>query len=299
VTTLQLLEKRWEAGKYMCVGFDPNPERLPKHLQCPSKPEGLAGCWKAAQAYLTFCQEIAIEVGNEVAAFKPNYSFFEQLGWQGIRALEKLIAFLKKQCPEVPVILDRKFGDIGTSNEGPVNFAFRICGADAITMHCYLGEESVRKPALDAFPDKLFFVLCRTSNPGAKEFQDIQRIPSEDDTSTKLLYQTVADNVAGVWNKVGNCGLVVGATYPDELLNVRKIVGRYVPLLIPGVGKSQGGGLEATLRNGLSQERGIIVNLSREVLYASDGTDYAEAARLVVDSYNNQVQSFLVKESQS
>jgi len=210
-----------------------------------------------------------------VCAYKPNVAFYEEHGAEGIEALKRTIADIHDIVPDVAVVLDGKRGDIGNTNNGYVKAAFDYLNADAITVAPYMGEESLA-PFL-AQKDKGVIVLCRTSNPGAGEFQDLP-IALGDGHITRPLYEVVASQIAGKWNKNGNCAVVVGATCPDELRTVRGIVGD-MPILIPGIG-AQGGDLEKTVAAGKdSRGRGMIINSSRGIIFASNGADFAEAAR--------------------
>ena len=207
---------------------------------------------------------------NLVCAYKPNSAFYERYGEAGIRALSRTISYSQKNFPHIPIILDAKRADIGSTNTGYVLSAFDQLGVDAITVHPYLGKEALA-PFLER-KDKGIIVLAKTSNLGSGEFQDL--LVGEDQ---EPLYQVVARNVAQNWNSNGNCGLVVGATYPAELRRVREIVGD-IPLLIPGIG-AQGGDVAATVAAGRdSRGWGMIINSSRGIIYASRGDDFAQAA---------------------
>ncbi|PIZ02516.1 orotidine-5'-phosphate decarboxylase [Candidatus Gottesmanbacteria bacterium CG_4_10_14_0_8_um_filter_37_24] len=204
-----------------------------------------------------------------VCAYKPNSAFYEAQGEEGIRQLKQTVYFVKENYPKIPVILDAKRADIGNTNEGYVKFAFDHLGADAITLHPYLGKDAL-KPFLER-RDKGLFILCRTSNSGAGEFQDLE-------IDGKPLYQVIAAKVAKDWNYNGNCGLVVGATYPKELDIVRHIVGN-IPILIPGIG-AQGGDLEKTVQAGVDKTGlNALINSSRGIIFASTGVNFAEKAR--------------------
>ncbi|PIP32496.1 orotidine-5'-phosphate decarboxylase, partial [Candidatus Gottesmanbacteria bacterium CG23_combo_of_CG06-09_8_20_14_all_37_19] len=199
----------------------------------------------------------------------PNSAFYEAQGEEGIRQLKQTVYFVKENYPKIPVILDAKRADIGNTNEGYVKFAFDHLGADAITLHPYLGKDAL-KPFLER-RDKGLFILCRTSNSGAGEFQDLE-------IDGKPLYQVIAAKVAKDWNYNGNCGLVVGATYPKELDIVRHIVGN-IPILIPGIG-AQGGDLEKTVQAGVDKTGlNALINSSRGIIFASTGVNFAEKAR--------------------
>jgi orotidine-5'-phosphate decarboxylase len=215
-----------------------------------------------------------------VCAYKPNSAFYEANGTEGIGELKKTCDYIREHYPEIVIILDAKRADIGSTNEGYAKFVFDYLGADAITLHPYLGREAL-KPFLDR-KEKGSIILCRTSNPGAGEFQDQQ-------VDGKPLYQYIAKMVATQWNLNDNCALVVGATYPLELSIVRRIVGS-MPLLIPGIG-AQGADIEATTKAGVD-ERGAnaMINASRSIIFASNGTDFVARAReetlLLRDSIN-------------
>jgi len=196
--------------------------------------------------------------------------------------LANTIKFIHQVAPEVPVILDAKRADIGNTNKGYVQAAFEELGVDAITVHPYLGKEALQ-PFLNR-GDKGVFVLVRTSNPGAGEFQDLQ-------VNGEPLYQIVARQVATEWNKNNNCGVVVGATYPEELLLIRQVVGD-MPILIPGIG-AQGGDVEKTVRAGKdSRGRGMIINSSRGIIFASAESDFPLAARRETIKLKNMINQY-------
>lgn len=266
----QMLDAMNRQGKYLCFGFDPVVERIPESffVRHEMRREEFSSLSQNAFVKQMFCNYILDAVGDIAAAIKPNFCFFESNGSDGIRMLENIVPHIRETLPDVPIILDRKLGDIGASNEGALEFAFDILGADAITVQPYLGRESLQS-ALDR-KDKGIFVLCHTSNPGAENFQHL--ITGSMDQRS-LLYECVAQNVLNHWNKQSNCGLVVGATFPAELKNVRAIVGDYMPLLIPGVGKKQGGRLEDVIP---VAGRTFLVNASSEVLYAEDPAKRAQ-----------------------
>jgi orotidine-5'-phosphate decarboxylase len=273
---MQALRGRWQAtGSLVCVGLDPELERIPASVRGAAADNAEADI---EAALLNFTQAIVDATADLVCAFKPNSAFFEQHGVPGLRALQRLIAYIHTRYPAVPVILDAKRGDIGSTSAAYARAAFDALRADAITLHPYLGRE-----ALDPFlkrADRGCFILCRTSNPGAGEFQDLALRGADGDE--RPLYQRVAQAVASEWNVAGNLALVVGATYPDELRVARALVGD-LPILVPGVG-AQGGDLAAVIGNGLdAQGHGLIISLSRSVLYASSGADFAEAARREVE----------------
>ena len=214
-----------------------------------------------------FCRTIVDATADLVCAFKPQIAHFAAL--RGEAALEHLITHIHEAHPGVPVILDAKRGDIGSTAQRYAAEAFDRYGADAVTLNPYLGRDSVQ-PFLDR-ADKGVILLCRTSNPGGADFQAL-------DCGGRPLYQRVAATIADDWNANGNCALVTGATYPEELGQVRRIVGD-MPLLVPGIG-AQGGDLAAVMREGVdARGTGLVISSSRAILYAGDGSDYAQAAQ--------------------
>jgi orotidine-5'-phosphate decarboxylase len=255
-----VLAEHFAAGRNLCVGLDPDPARLPPTLM-PSAP--------IEERVVAFHREIIDRTADIACAFKPNAAFYEALGPAGARALSATIRAVKDRAPDVPVILDAKRADIGSTNQGYVTAAFDVLGADAITVHPYLGREALR-PFLEQ-DDKLIFVLARTSNPGGGEFQDLV-------VGGEPLYRHVARAVATDWNDRGNCGVVVGATFPDELAQVRQDIPPSVPALVPGVG-AQGGDLAAAVdAHRRAGSNAFLISVSRSILYASSGPDFAEAA---------------------
>jgi orotidine-5'-phosphate decarboxylase len=247
----------------LCVGLDPEPARFP-------------GDWKGdATRILDFCRAIVDATADLVIAFKPQIAYFA--AHRAEAALEQLVAHMRRVAPQVPVILDAKRGDIGSTAEQYAIEAFERYGADAVTLSPFMGFDSVQ-PYLKR-EGKGAFLLCRTSNPGGDDLQNqrLAGLPGE-----PLLYEHVARLAQGPWNINGQLGLVVGATYPAEIARVRELAPT-LPLLIPGVG-AQGGDALATVRAGWKAEGGrtvapIVVNSSRAILYASAGDDFATAAR--------------------
>ncbi|MBS3958395.1 MAG: orotidine-5'-phosphate decarboxylase [Xanthomonadaceae bacterium] len=255
------LKRRWAAsGSLLCVGLDPEPGRYPSPLA--DDPD---------RAF-AFCRAIVDATAPYACAFKPQIAHFAAQGAEG--ALERLIAHIHAAHPGIPVILDAKRGDIGSTARHYAAEAFERFHADAVTVNPYLGGDSLA-PYLER-ADRGVVVLCRTSNPGAADLQDLPVAGS--DGSIRPLYQRVAEKAARDWNGHGNLALVVGATWPEQLGEVRAIVGGDVPLLVPGIG-AQGGDLEAVLKHGLNAERsGLIISSSRAILHAGSGNDFAEAA---------------------
>ena len=273
----QLFEGQWGQGNFACVGLDPDYSKVPPALK--QKGEESPG-----KVILEFNKAIVKATADVASAYKPNIAFYEDHGSEGLTALYETVAYIHEVAPTVPVILDAKRGDIGNTNLGYARMAFDYLQADGITLHGYLGQEAM-KPFLDR-ESKLCIFLCKTSNPGAGEFQDLMVPIAEDEaaslgvegSATAPLYQHVAYQVSRSWNGNGNCALVVGAPYPEDLKKVRTIVGD-IPILIPGVGK-QGGSVEAAVNAGKdSRGWGMIINSSSDIIFASSGEDFAEAAR--------------------
>ena len=261
-TFTQQLQSAWASqGSMLCVGFDPDPKRLPAVFQ--GKPEGI----------FEFCREIADATADTVCSFKPQFAYFASQRAEG--QLEKLTRYLKDQYPHIPVILDSKRGDIGTTADHYALEAFERYAADAVTVNPYMGFDTIEPYLKHA--GKGVIVLCRTSNPGGSDLQFLNVAPTGEP-----LYLHVAKLAAQKWNTSGQISLVVGATFPEEIAKVRAIVGE-MPLLIPGIG-AQGGDIEATVKAGAIPQKpgvGMMINSSRAILYASSGTDFAEAARKV------------------
>jgi orotidine-5'-phosphate decarboxylase len=257
----ELLAAHFAAERHLVVGLDTDPARIP---------ESVAPGAAAAERVVEFNRLVIEATADLVCAYKPNAAFYEALGADGFRALSETVAAIRATAPDAAVILDAKRADIGSTNAGYVAAAFEELGGDAVTVHPYLGGEALQ-PFLER-EEKVIFVLARTSNPGAGEFQDLlaDGLP---------LYRHVARTVAGEWNAAGNCGLVVGATYPDELRAIREDVPSTMPILIPGVG-AQGGDVAAVVAaNRDAGSAAFLIAASRSILYASPGEDFADAAR--------------------
>lgn len=289
LTFMQRLRARWErAGTLLCVGLDGELDRLPKSVrggQTALLLERDDDAVQAEGALVTFNQAIVDATADLVCAYKPNSAFYEQYGPAGLRALMRTIIYIHTRYPEVPVLLDAKRGDIGSTSAAYARAVFETYGADAVTLQPYLGRE-----ALDPFLEHAghgCFILCRTSNAGAGEFQDLRlrRTHGQEEP----LYLRLAERVATEWNVRGNCGLVVGATYPAELRQVRARVGD-LPILVPGIG-SQGGDLEATVKAGLDGHGcGLLISASRSIIYASSGLDFAAAARREAQRLRSEIE---------
>jgi orotidine-5'-phosphate decarboxylase len=268
------LQQAWRNNdSLVCVGLDPEPSRIPRALR------------DSPDALFAFCRAIVDATADLVCCFKPQFAHFA--AQRAETALERLIAHIHERHPGVPVILDAKRGDIGSTAQYYAAEAFDRYGADAVTANPYLGRDSVQ-PYLDR-ADRGVIVLCRTSNAGARDFQDL--VVADADGAGVPLYQRVAAMVARDWNGNGNCALVVGATYPRELAEVRAIVGD-MPLLVPGVG-AQGGDVAAVVHNGKnSGGAGLIVSSSRAILYASPGDDFAAAARQATETLRAEINRY-------
>jgi orotidine-5'-phosphate decarboxylase len=266
------LAARWRrANSLLCVGIDPEPGRYPTTLV--DDPDRV----------FRFGRAIIDATAEYACAFKPQIAHFAAQGAED--ALARLIAHIHAAHPGIPVILDAKRGDIGSTALNYAREAFDRYRADAVTANPYLGSDSLA-PYLD-HADKGVVVLCRTSNPGAADLQDLP--VSGADGTTRPLYQRVAEKAARDWNANGNLSLVVGATWPEQLGEVRAIVGGEVPLLVPGIG-AQGGDVAAVLKHGLNADRtGLIISSSRAILYASGGADFAEAAARAARETREQI----------
>lgn len=248
----------------LCVGLDPDLTLMP-HTDVAS-----------------FNRDIIEATSDLVCAYKPNLAFYEALGLDGLKALQQTIAAIPKH---IPVIGDAKRGDIGNTASAYAKAMFEVWGFDAVTVHPYIGWDSIEPFA--RYQDKGVLVLCRTSNPGQSDFQKL----SVDAGGQRPLYEQVARKVRE-WDAHGNLGLVVGATHPDELRQVRALCPDQ-PILIPGVG-AQGGDLQLAVQHGTDSRGGkAIINSSRGVLYASKGKDFAEAARKVAMETRGQMQQAL------
>ena len=260
MTFIESLNTAWATNNsLLCVGLDPDPAKFPAHLK--SKPD----------AIFEFCKSIADATADLACCFKPQIAYFAANRAED--QLEGLIAHIHDNHPGIPVILDAKRGDIGSTAEQYAVEIFERYKADAITVNPYMGKDSV-DPYL-AYADKGVILLCRTSNPGGSDLQflDVGTVGKP-----KKLYEHVAELVATKWNTTGQCALVVGATFPGEIARVREIVGD-LPLLVPGIG-AQGGDVEATLNAGRTTAgTGLMINSSRAILYAGKDENYAAAAR--------------------
>lgn len=254
----------------LCVGLDSDSEKIPDFLQKTKTPQ------------YTFNIAIIETTHPYVCAYKINTAFYEARGTEGIRELKMTCDVLKKKYQGIPIILDAKRGDIGNTNDGYARFAFDYLGSDAITLHPYVGHEAL-KPFLER-ADKGCIILCRTSNPGAGEFQDKE-------TGGKPLYEVIAEKVVRDWNANGNCMLVVGATYPEELKHIRAIAPD-MTFLVPGIG-TQGGDVEKVLKAGLNTTKtGLIINSSRGIIFASSGADFDQKAGMEAHTLRDAINQY-------
>ena len=252
------LEARADAcGSLLCVGLDPEISRLPSRFLRDPHP------------LFSFCRDIVETTAEFACAFKPNTAFFEAHGTKGWEELAMLFALLRDGYPQHFTVCDAKRGDIGSTNQGYVTAVFDELGADAITLHPYLGREALT-PFLSR-EDKASIILCRTSNAGAGELQDLS-------LEGKPLWQHVAEHVSRDWNALGNCMLVVGATYPREMAQIREVAPE-LTFLVPGIG-AQGGDIHATVQAGLRPDgKGLIISSSRAILYSDDPASTARETR--------------------
>ena len=261
------LHRAWErSNSLVCVGLDPDPRRFPSPL-------GIS-----VDDIETFCRTIVDATADSVCAFKPQIAYFAAHSAE--RALERVCDHVRREHPDVVLILDAKRGDIGDTAEMYAREAFERYGADAVTVNPFLGTDSLEP--FFARRDRGVIVLCRTSNPGSHEVQNALVVRDDDDgnnvAGTEPLYERIARRAATDWSQRADVGLVVGATQPTELKRVRDIVGD-LPLLVPGVG-AQGGDPATVMQHGATARgTGLIVNSSRAILYASSNDDYAVAAR--------------------
>jgi len=266
IFTEQLLRVQHQHQSLLCVGLDPEPSKFP-------------GAWKGQPDRIyDFCAAIVDATKDLVCAFKPQIAYFA--AHRAEDQLERLMAHMRRVAPSVPVILDAKRGDIGSTAEQYAHEAFTRYQADAVTLSPFMGFDTM-EPFLK-YPGKGVILLCRTSNPGGS---DLQNLRLADVPGQPRVYEHIAQQAQGPWNTNGQMGLVVGATFPEEIARVRELAPT-LPLLIPGVG-AQGGDAVATVKAGLRTDAQgaitgtIIVNSSRAVLYASSGDDFASAARRV------------------
>jgi len=265
---LERLSARWSGHHtLLCVGLDPDPSRMPRHLA--GRPD----------AMFEFCRDIVDATADLACAFKPQAAYFA--AHRAEEQLEALMAHIREHHREVPVILDAKVGDIGPTAEQYAREVFERYRVDAVTLSPLMGLDSI-EPFLQR-PEHGAFLLCRTSNPGGSQLQML-------DVGGERLYERIAHLAATSWNVNGQLGLVVGATYPAELARVRQIAA-HLPLLVPGIG-AQGGDIDAALRAGLSADgAGLVINSSRAILYAGSGESFAQRARQVAIETRDRIEA--------
>lgn len=275
---LSRLEAAWaRSDSLVCIGLDPEVERFPSAIAAGASP------------IFEFNKAIVDATADLVCAYKPQFAHYAS--YEAEDQLERTIDYIHHRYPHIPVILDSKRGDVGHTAKRYAIEAFERYGADGVTVNPYLGSDSL-EPFLE-YEDRGTFVICRTSNPGARELQDLRiaaarEAPWHAEREARKLYQVVAELAATRWNARGNCALVVGATYPLELAEVRAIVGA-MPLLVPGVG-AQGGDIEQAVLHGRTRAgTGLLVSSSRAILYASAGNDFAAAARSAAQALKDSI----------
>ena len=263
---IEQLERAWDVnGSLVCVGLDPEIERFPPQVVDQPSP------------IFQFNKAIIDATADLVCAYKPQFAHYA--AYEAEDQLERTIEYIHRSYPGIRVILDSKRGDVGNTAQRYAIEAFERYGADAVTVNPYLGGDSL-EPFLQ-YEDKGVIILCRTSNPGGRDLQDLE-------VGGRKLYQVVADMAARKWNTRGNCLLVVGATQPRELAEVREIVGK-MPFLVPGVG-AQGGDVALAVTNGQTDDgTGLIISSSRGILYAGSDDNFGTAARAAAQTLRDQI----------
>ncbi|HSW47576.1 MAG TPA: orotidine-5'-phosphate decarboxylase [Candidatus Saccharimonadales bacterium] len=256
----------------LCVGLDPDFDKLPEFIKSKTNPQ------------FEFNKAIIDSTHDLVCIYKPNPAFYESLGDGGVRELKMTCDYIRETYPEIPVLVDAKRGDIGNTNNGYVQYAFDYLQADAMTVMPYLGIESL-DPYFER-SEKGIVVGCHSSNPGAKEFQEL-------DINGKQLYEIVAEELVKKHGDNPNCMIFMGATFPEQLTNIRKIIGD-MTILAPGVG-AQGATVEMFVKSGMnSQKAGLIINASRSIIFASAGEDFTEKAREEAIKLRDEINKFRV-----
>lgn len=296
------IKLKWAEKKFVCVGLDPVIEKIPQYFQ--------KNFTTNYDIIYEFLKRVIDSTADLVCTYKPNIAFFEQYGIDGEKALISIIEYLHSAYPEMPIIGDFKRGDIGNTNKAYAKTAFEVYKVDAITLSPYLGSDTLE--AFEKYEGKGLILLCRTSNSGSAELQDMpidieaanqQGLISQEEMAlldlrkdgkdkTIKMYELVAFLAANRWNKTGDISLVVGATHPEAFASIRKLAPT-LPFLIPGVG-TQGGNLEETLRYAPDANgQGIIINSSSGVLYASNGEDFGDAAKAATLKLHQEIVSCL------
>ena len=266
---ISAVKASWQKNdSLVCVGLDPDLNKIPSHIRAMNEP------------VFEFNRAIIDATADLVCAYKPQIAYYAP--WRAEQQLEKTIDYIHRNCPGIPVILDAKRGDIGSTAEMYAKEAFERYQADAVTVNPYMGGDTL-EPFLK-YKNKGVVILCRTSNPGARDLQDLE-------TGGEKIYRIIAAKASKEWNYNGNIALVVGATYPDELSSVRSIVGD-MPLLVPGIG-AQGGDVEKAVKNGRdSKGTGMIINSSRGIIYAGSGVDFADKARSAASELMDEINRY-------
>lgn len=263
------IKERWKSiNSLLCIGLDPDIEKIPEHLK------------KGNYPILEFTRLIVDSTHDLVCAYKPQIAYFSAFGAE--YELEMIIKYIHDNYPDIPVILDAKRGDIGSTAKMYSTEAFDRYKADAVTVNPYLGGDTL-KPFLDK-KEKGVILLCRTSNPGASDIQDIE-------SNGEKLYRIIARYAAEKWNYNNNIMLVVGATYPEELKEIRRIA-EDIPFLVPGIG-AQGGDVEKAVKNGITPDKtGMIINSSRGLIYAGSGKDFTHAVRRAALELKDEINKY-------
>lgn len=266
---IEAIASSWENNdSLVCVGLDPDLNKIPAHIR------------KMVDPIFEFNRAIIDATFDLVCAYKPQIAYYSP--WRAEQQLEKTIEYIHKNHSGIPVILDAKRGDIGSTADMYAKEAFERYHADAVTVNPYMGGDTL-EPFLRN-RDKGVIILCRTSNPGARDIQDLE-------SGGEKIYRIIAAKASTEWNFNGNVTLVVGATYPDELRSVRAIVGD-MPILVPGIG-AQGGDVEKAVKNGRnSRGTGMIINSSRGIIYAGTGKDFAETARAAAMELRDEINRY-------
>ena len=269
-----------KVNSLLCVGLDSDYTKLPEAVKKKQYPQ------------FAFNKAIIDATAEYVCAFKPNIAFYEARGEQGLRELGMTMDYIHAHYADIVTVCDAKRADIGNTNRGYVEYIFDHFGFDAITLHPYLGKEALQ-PFLER-KDKASIILCRTSNPGAGELQDLY-VGSGRSANRRIarmtMYEYVARQVAEEWNINNNCMLVVGATYPKEMKSIRSVVGD-IPFLIPGIGV-QGGDVKQTVQAGKdSKGKGMIINSARGIIFASSGADFATRAATEAKKLRDEINVF-------
>ncbi|MBA3030448.1 MAG: orotidine-5'-phosphate decarboxylase [Desulfobacteraceae bacterium] len=269
MTFINTLQTAWKKqDSLVCVGLDSDLSRIPDHLK------------KEKHPLFAFNREIIDATAGLVCAYKPQIAYYSAVGAE--KDLELTIHHIHEHYPGIPVILDAKRGDIGSTAQKYAAEAFDRYQADAVTVNPYLGEDSLR-PFLNR-KDKGVIILCRTSNPGAGDIQDLE-------TGGKKIFRIIAEKAVNQWNENGNVLLVVGATWPEELGQIRSLA-KGMPFLVPGIG-AQGGDVEQAVLSGKTQDgTGLIINSSRGVIYAGKGEEFAEASRHAAEALRNEINRY-------